>query len=79
MVVWHDLECGSYRADLPLWRELAAEGAARLRERREPVLDVGAGTGRVALDLAARGPRVTALDRDAELLAALRERAAAGD
>ena len=22
-VVWHDLECGSYRADLPLWRELA--------------------------------------------------------
>jgi hypothetical protein len=22
-VIWHDLECGSYRADLPLWRELA--------------------------------------------------------
>jgi hypothetical protein len=23
-VIWHDLECGSYAADLPLWRELAA-------------------------------------------------------
>lgn len=44
-VIWHDLECGSYRADLPLWRELvdAVDG---------PVLDVGAGTGRVTLDLA---------------------------
>ena len=39
------------------------------------MLDVGAGSGRVALDLAARGHRVTALDRDAELLRALRERA----
>jgi SAM-dependent methyltransferase len=67
-VDWHDVECGAYRADLPLWRELArAEGGA--------VLDVGAGTGRVALDLARRGHDVTALDRDPELLAALRERA----
>ncbi len=30
-VVWHELECGSYRADLPLWRELA-DGAARSTE-----------------------------------------------
>jgi len=67
-VVWHDVECGRYAADLPLWRELA--GAAD-----GDVLDVGAGTGRVALDLAAAGYRVTALDRDAELLAALAERA----
>ena len=22
--IWHDLECGSYAADLPLWRSLAA-------------------------------------------------------
>jgi len=69
-VVWHELECGSYAADLPLWRELAAVAAG-------PVLDVGAGSGRVALDLARRGHRVTALDRDAELLAALREHATA--
>jgi SAM-dependent methyltransferase len=39
------------------------------------VLDVGAGTGRVTLDLARAGHDVTALDVDEELLAALRERA----
>jgi SAM-dependent methyltransferase len=67
-VLWHDLECGGYDVDLPLWRELAdREGS--------PVLDVGAGTGRVALDLARRGREVVALDRNAELLGALRERA----
>lgn len=66
VVLWHDIECGAYDADLPLWREVA----------RSPVLDVGAGTGRVALDLAARGHEVLALDADAELLAALRERCA---
>ena len=68
LVVWHDVECGRYDADLPLWRELAAaEGG--------PVLDVGAGTGRVALDLARAGFPVVALDREPELLAALEERA----
>jgi SAM-dependent methyltransferase len=68
LVVWHDVECGSYRADLPLWRELAAVEAG-------PVLDVGAGTGRVALDLARAGHGVTALDREPELLEALAARA----
>ena len=67
-VVWHDVECGSYDADLPLWRELAAV-------ERGPILDVGAGTGRVTLDLAAHGHEVVALDIDAELLAELRRRA----
>jgi SAM-dependent methyltransferase len=41
------------------------------------VLDVGAGTGRVALPLAADGHAVTALDIDAELLAELALRAGA--
>jgi SAM-dependent methyltransferase len=67
--LWHDLECGAYGEDLPLWRALAAEAGG-------PVLDVGAGTGRVALHLAAGGVAVVALDADAALLDALRHRAA---
>jgi SAM-dependent methyltransferase len=67
-VIWHDVEHGGYEADLPLWRGLAkAEGG--------PVLDLGAGTGRVAADLAAAGHEVVALERDPDLLAALAKRA----
>jgi SAM-dependent methyltransferase len=72
-VVWHDVECGAYRADLPLWHELAEAAEADLGGG--PILEVGAGSGRVALDLARAGHRVTALDIDGELLLALRERA----
>jgi SAM-dependent methyltransferase len=68
-VIWHDVEHGSYDADLPLWRELAAAAGG-------PILDLGAGTGRVAVDLAAQGHDVVALDSDADLLAELAERAA---
>jgi SAM-dependent methyltransferase len=70
-VVWHNVECGAYEADLPLWEELAeaAEG---------PVLELGCGTGRVALDLARRGHTVVGIDSDADLIAELRERGAAG-
>jgi SAM-dependent methyltransferase len=67
-VIWHDVECASYDADVPLWRELASAAGG-------PVLDVGAGTGRVALDLAARGHDVTAVDSDKALIDALAERA----
>jgi SAM-dependent methyltransferase len=67
-VIWHDLECGAYAQDLPLWRELAARYG-------DPVLDVGAGTGRVTLALARAGHSVTALDIDDALLAELRTRA----
>jgi len=72
VVVWHDVECGGYQADLPLWRALA-------READGPILDVGAGTGRVALHLARAGHAVIALDRDRHLLAALSDRANAED
>jgi len=67
-VTWHDVENGAYKADLPLWRGLAGEAPG-------PILDLGAGTGRVAVDLSARGHEVVALDIDPELLGALTERA----
>lgn len=73
VVVWHDLECGAYEADLALWRALAQEACPPARDWS--LLDVGAGTGRVTLELARHGHRVDALDRDPELLAALRGRA----
>jgi SAM-dependent methyltransferase len=69
-VVWHDVECGGYQADLALWRSLAADASG-------PVLEIGCGTGRVALDLAARGFEVAALDSEAALVRALAERARA--
>jgi SAM-dependent methyltransferase len=67
-VIWHDVECGGYTADLALWRELAGRAGG-------PVLELGAGTGRVALDLAAHGHDVTALDSDGALLEELERRA----
>jgi SAM-dependent methyltransferase len=67
-VAWHDVECASYSADMPVWRELA-------EQRGGLVLDLGCGTGRVALDLARRGHAVTGLDSDAELVRELSARA----
>ncbi|MDX6636090.1 MAG: hypothetical protein QOF06_2293 [Solirubrobacterales bacterium] len=67
--IWHDVECGAYAADLPLWEELAGRGSGS-------VLELGCGTGRVALHLARRGHDVVGLDRDPELLAVLEERGA---
>jgi SAM-dependent methyltransferase len=66
--IWHDVECASYAADLPLWEGLAAACDGE-------VLDLGCGTGRVALHLARRGHGVIGLDCDAALLTALEERA----
>ena len=74
-VIWHDLECGLYTADLELWRELADGNAPK----GQPVLEIGAGTGRVSLDLARHGHTVTAVERDPALLAALTARAAGLD
>lgn len=67
-VIWHDVECAAYDLDLPLWRDLAAASDG-------PILDIGAGTGRVALDLARRGHEVTALDADPDLVHELANRA----
>ena len=67
--IWHDVECGAYAADLPFWEELAERQGGT-------VLELGCGTGRVALHLARRGHEVVGLDSDSELLAVLDERAA---
>lgn len=66
--VWHDVECAAYTADLDLWRSLAEAAHG-------PILDLGCGTGRVALDLVERGFDVTGIDSDPELIDALRARA----
>lgn len=67
-VIWHDVECGAYAADLAFWEELAAGSDGTL-------LDLGSGSGRVALHLGRRGHAVVALDVDPELIATLAERA----
>jgi SAM-dependent methyltransferase len=67
--IWHDVECGAYGADLGLWEELAAQADG-------PILELGCGTGRVALHLARRGHATVGLDSDPELIAALGERGA---
>ncbi|MEX2194810.1 MAG: methyltransferase domain-containing protein [Thermoleophilaceae bacterium] len=69
-VIWHDVECAAYHADLGLWHELASAASG-------PVLDIGCGTGRVALDLAARGHDLTGVDSEPALVAELSTRARA--
>ncbi len=68
--IWHEVECGGYEADLGLWGDLAGRFEG-------PVLDVGAGTGRVSIELARLGRSVVAVDTDAALLAELRRKASA--
>jgi SAM-dependent methyltransferase len=67
-VIWHDVECASYAADLALWEELASAAGGG------PILDVGCGTGRVALHLAALGHEVVGIDADPDLIATLASR-----
>lgn len=69
-LIWHEVECGGYTADLPLWEELAdAIG------EEEAIMELGCGAGRVTLHLAARGANlVIGLDRERELVEAIWER-----
>ena len=66
-VIWHDTECGAYGADLEAWEHLASQSDG-------PIVDLGSGTGRVALHLARREHEVWAIDTEADFVAALRER-----
>jgi SAM-dependent methyltransferase len=69
MVAWHEVECSSYAADLPLWEELAVDADGR-------TLELGCGIGRVALHLARHGHEVLGVDTDPALVGALNRRAA---
>lgn len=70
--IWHEVECGGYAADLELWDQLTREAAG-------PVVELGCGSGRVALRLARQDHDVTGVDNDPELVAELRRRAAAAE
>ncbi|MCY3882260.1 MAG: class I SAM-dependent methyltransferase [Chloroflexi bacterium] len=67
---WYDAIHGEGGDDLTFWLPFAAEHGG-------PILEVGAGTGRIALPLARAGHAVTALDPSPTMLAIARERAAA--
>lgn len=70
--VWQDVEFGSYAADLPLWERLSEDAGG-------PVVELGAGSGRVAIHLARRGVTVAAIESDPELVEELAGRAEADD
>jgi SAM-dependent methyltransferase len=68
-VIWHEVECGAYTADLPLWEELADQAD-------QPIMELGCGAGRVTLHLARRsGQLVIGLEQDRELVEAVWEKA----
>jgi SAM-dependent methyltransferase len=63
-VIWHEVECGAYSADLVLWEELVDQVSG-------PILDLGCGSGRVLLHLARRGHEIRGLDLEPGLVASL--------
>ncbi len=69
----YDYEYRRRRADVTFYRELAHQV---LGSSGAPILDLGAGTGRLALPLARDGHRVVAMDQAPAMLERLRQRAA---
>ena len=61
---------GSVRGDVEWYRSKATASGG-------PVLELGAGTGRISIPIAEQGIRVTAVDLDAGMLAKLRDKVAA--
>src|SRR5438094_3121599 len=58
------------RRDVPFWQRVAASA-------RGPVLELGAGTGRISMPLARAGVTVVGIDRSASMLARASRRAGA--
>lgn len=69
-VIWNEVECGDYDADLPLWEELATA-----LEEDEAILELGCGAGRVVHHLAVRLPQlVIGVERDPNMVVAVWEK-----
>lgn len=66
---FYDLDHASVRDDVEMYRQFAAQTGG-------PVLELGCGTGRVALPLARDGHQVAAVDISPDMLAALRAKLA---
>lgn len=67
-LIWHEVECGAYTADLALWEELAGQ-------TDKPILELGCGAGRVTLHLAEKtGLLVIGFDHNRKLVEAIWER-----
>src|SRR5690242_6573385 len=67
VAIWQVVECGNYVADVCLWAELTARIG-------DPVLELGAGAGRVAIELASRGNRILAVECEEALADELQRR-----
>ena len=68
IVRFYDLFYGERDDDLPMYRDFALAAGG-------PLLELGCGTGRVLIPLAADGQRITGLDVSAAMLAAARAKA----
>ncbi len=68
---YYDLELGEYQEDVPLYHNLA-------RRTEMPVLELGVGTGRVAIPLARSGHSVVGIDSSDAMLAVARRKAGKG-
>jgi len=66
----YDIWCAEVVEDVPFYLDACAGASG-------PIVEIGAGTGRIALPLARAGHDVVALDRSRPMLARLRARAAA--
>ncbi|MBN1879209.1 class I SAM-dependent methyltransferase [bacterium] len=58
---WYDLQHMNYTEDLKFYRRIASETG-------DPILELACGTGRITLDLAARGFKITGLDISKSML-----------
>ena len=68
--VYEVMHPGSLQGDIEWYRQKATASGG-------PVLELGAGTGRITIPVAEAGIRITALDLDEGMLAKLRDKAAA--